>query len=571
MPPRPTGGSSPGRLSETESPVNQRSNRCIQILLGAALSVALPPGVCGQAPPLAELKPRSQPTKPPRGYTHLTVVGFQPAEGSDPRDTWITVAAQETLAWRLQRTPSLIVIPTVRAHQGRDELREEATEQPEWSRVVRLLGGELYLTGECSGPADSVRLDLRLMRPDGSGTLQDAVTIGPSRLFDALDQATHWVLSRLGVAQLDEPARKLIFAPPCDSPSALEYHAKAITAARADNMRDATYYAAKSVEYDRDYRPALGLLAQIEMQRAPLLPTALHNRTSAAIQARLHALTRLARRAGDTNDLAEAELARGLMLRLSGSFDAALERVESALVISYEAGNPYGQLAAMDSICDLYLSRRLPPGIELADEDRREIRRQDYRHAAEWQRLVLGALHELGDVLAEAPAASRLALIYQDLEEHDAALEMHRRTLAAAQKTGSRRSEATAWMLIGQCYRHQQRWKEALDATSNCLARAPEGSKPRVRVALGSIYQAMEQWQAALGQYESALERFRQDDDLINQLVCLREVAALRIQLGERKQAISTLQEALDIAHALRSPAEETLRKQLEECKSQSP
>ena len=563
--------------------MNYCINRRIPILLGVALSVAISPAVGAQASPRnvasglragrrdAQQQPGSQPTKPPRGYTHLTVVGFQPADGGDPRDTWITVAVQETLAWRLQRTPSLILIPTVRAYQGRHELREEATEQPEWSRVVRLLGGELYLTGICSGSADSVRLDLKLMRPDGDGTLQETATIGPSRLLDALDQATRWVLSRLGAPQLGEPARKLIFAPPCTSPSALEYYAKAITAARAENMRDAVYYAAKSVEYDREYRPALALSAQIEMQRAPLLPAALYNRTSAVIQARLHALTRSARRAGDTHDLAEAELARGVMLRLSGSFDAALERVQSALVISYEAGNPYGQLAAMDSICDLYLSRRLPPGIELTDEHRREIRRQNYRHAAEWQRLVLGALHELGDVLAEAPAASKLALIYQDLEEHDAALRMHRRTLAAAQKTGSRRSEATAWMLIGQCYRGQQRWKEALDATSNCLARAPEGSKPRVRVALGSIYQAMEQWQAALGQYESALERFRQDDDLINQLVCLREIAALRMQLGEREQAVSTLQEALDIAHALRSPAEETLRKQLEEWKSQSP
>jgi len=491
------------------------------------------------------------------------VVGFQPADDSDPRDTWIAVAVQETLTWRLQRTPSLIVIPTVRAYQGRHELREEATEQPEWSRVVRLLGGELYLTGTCSGPADSVRLDLKLMRPDGGGTLQDAAAIDPSRLFDALDQATHWVLSRLGAPQLDEQARKLIFAPPCKSPSALEYYAKAIAAARAENMRDAAYYAAKAVEYDREYRPALALLAQIEMRVGP--------RAREAGAARLHVLTRSARRAGDPYDLAEAELARGVIVRLSGSFDAALERVRSALLISYEAGNPYGQLAAMNTICDLYLSRRLPPGIELTEEQRREIRRQDYRHAAEWQRLVLGALHELGDVLAEAPAASKLALIYQDLEEHDAALEMHRRTLAAAQETGSRRSEATAWMLIGQCYRGQQRWKEALDATSRCLALAPEGSKPRVRVALGSIYQAMEQWQAALGQYELALERFRQDVDLINQLVCLREIAAVRMQSGEREQAISTLQEALDIAHALRSPAEETLRKQLETWKSEAP
>jgi tetratricopeptide (TPR) repeat protein len=543
--------------------VNHRINRRLSILLGVALCVGISPAVAAQASPRAAQKPGSQPTRRPRGYTHLAVVGFQPADGGDPRDTWIAVAVQETLAWRLQRAPSLIVVPTVRAYQGRHELREEAVEQPDWTRVVRLLGGELYLTGTCSGPADSVRLDLRLRRPDGGDTPQGVATVGPGRLFDVLDQATSWVLTRLGASRLDEQTHRLIFAPPCKSPSALEYYAKAIAAARVDNLRDAAYYAARSFEYDREYRPALALLAQIETRLGP--------QAAGAVAARLLVLTRLARRAGDTHDLADAELARAVMLRLSGSFDAALERLQSALVISYEAGNPYGQLAAMDSICDLYLSRRLPPGIELTEEQRREIRRQDYRHAAEWQRLVLGALHELGDVLAEAPAASKLALIYQDLEDHEAALEMHRYTLAAAQKTGSQRSQATAWMLIGQCYRGQQRWKEALDATSQCLALAAESSKPRVRVALGSIYQAMEQWQGALGQYESALERFRQDDDLINQLVCLREIAALRMQLGEREQAINTLQEALDIAHALRSPAEETLRKQLEGWKSQSP
>jgi len=327
----------------------------------------------------------------------------------------------------------------------------------------------------------------------------------------------------------------------------------------------------------------MALLAQIDLRRGP------RERESAGY--RLHALTTLARRAGSTSegsvsgsggnavsvrsagdarDLAGAELARGLMLNLSGAFDAALEHYESALLIAYESGNPYGQVAAMDSICDVYLSRRPPPEVELTQEQQRQFRQRNYRHAAEWQRLALDALAELRDVLAEMPAASKLALIYQDLGDDAGALEMHQRTIAAAQRCESRRSQATAWFLLGKFHRDRQRWQEALEAGTRCLALAGESSKPLVRLLLAGIYQAMEQWSEALGQYELALVRFRETQELENQLVCLREIAAARRQLGQNGAALSALQEALDLANALRSPEAQTLKQRLEEWKSES-
>ena len=173
--------------------------------------------------------------------------------------------------------------------------------------------------------------------------------------------------------------------------------------------------------------------------------------------------------------------------------------------------------------------------------------------------------------VAEAPAANKLALIYERLGESALALEMHERTVAAARRTGSVRNEATGWLFLGQWYRQQERWPEALEATSRCLALAKGSAKPAVRITLAEVYRGMSLPQEALGQYEAAYEALADGDDLANQLRCLRAIAELRMERGERGTAIMKLTEALDIAQVLGLAEEDGIRAQLEQWKREEP
>jgi tetratricopeptide (TPR) repeat protein len=161
--------------------------------------------------------------------------------------------------------------------------------------------------------------------------------------------------------------------------------------------------------------------------------------------------------------------------------------------------------------------------------------------------------------------------MHQESGDADQALALHQRVLAAARKAGARRSEATAWMFIGQWYHSQKRWPEALDATNRCLAIVSPKTKPKVRIALAGIHQAMSQPEKALDVYEQAYGELEATDELADQFVCLREISELRMKLGRREAAIKALRQALDLAHVLELPSEEQIRAQLRQWQNGAP
>jgi tetratricopeptide (TPR) repeat protein len=292
-------------------------------------------------------------------------------------------------------------------------------------------------------------------------------------------------------------------------------------------------------------------------------------RSGAAIH--LRRFKELSSRRGDDVGEADFELIQGLLDVLTRSFDSAQRRFESALVSAFERDDVYGQLAAMNNLCDLWLSRQPPAGAQLSVDAAEQFERNRLHRAAEWQELVVQMLSEIGDVIAEVPAASKLALTYERLDDWKRALRAHQRTLAAAQKTGSARNEATAWMLLGQCFQRQQRWQEALEAITRCLALVPDEGKPAVRMALAEIYRGMSSPREALGQYQAAYEALVGGSDLVSQFRCLHAIAELHTDLGQRRMGIEKLTEALDIAHVLRLPEEQEVRAKLERWKREQP
>jgi tetratricopeptide (TPR) repeat protein len=535
----------PGQSPRRPAPAWQLS-----VLLVCLVPVAAGGGDCPASAARGLLPERERP--------RIVVAGFTSPEASDPRDAWIATAAEELLAWRLRRVPSLITVPTVRVHQARRELTDEEQAPPGWPMVAGMLGATTLLTGSAEGNADAATLRLRL-GPPASFDAVAQTTIGPESLTSALDAATRWVLDQLGVATLPPEVEKRVLARPSPSLSAVEYYARAVSAARTDKPRDALYYAQEAIGYDVRFRPALLLLAQLESR------VSREGRLNAV--RRLRVVSELARLVADEVDRVETEIMLGLLTNLTPSADAAFTRFETALALACEHGDPYGQIAAMSALGDLYMSLSPPRSAEWTPQQVETLQKRNLRRAVQWQLLSLEELEKLGDAVALAPAASKLALVYERLGEEQAALRMHERTLAAAIRTGSRRTQATAWMFLGQWHRRQEHWSQAIEATTRCLALAAESSRPAVRIALAEIYGGMNPPRPsdALREYEQAFEECRAGTDLNAQLLCVRQIARLRRELGQREKALAALREAIDLAHAMDAPEERELREQLAE------
>jgi tetratricopeptide (TPR) repeat protein len=495
-------------------------------------------------------------------WTPLAVVGFDAVEQIDPRDAWLPTAVGETLAWRLRRTPGLTVIPTTRTEQSRQELLEKAGDPPaEWARALPLTGAKLWLRGTCSGTPHQTVLDLELRSLEKADAVPARTRLGPGRLFEVIDDATRWSLGQLGVARIAKDTKALIFAPPAKSPSALEYYAKALAAARREDLRDAAYYIREAVESDPGCCPAIMLLAKLELRSAAASRADAHLR-----QVKLVASLRQ-----DVFTEVEFEITQGLALMMERSFEPARRRFETALGLARERNDPYGQLMAMNALCDYWLN--CPPSAATAPApDANEPRNAvNLRRAAEWETRVLELLDALGDRIAAAPAANKLALIYERLNDSECAIAAHRRTIAAAKEIGSTRTEATGYLFLGQWYRRQERWPEALETISRCLALAPQDAQPMIRLTLGEVYRGMSRPRDALAEYEAARAAIHDSDDLMGQFRCLHASAELRMELGETDEAIRQLAEALDIAHALELPEEPNIRSQLAQWKGQAP
>jgi tetratricopeptide (TPR) repeat protein len=486
----------------------------------------------------------------------IVIAGFTSPETGDPRDAWIATALEELLAWRLRRVPELITVPTVRVQQARRELNDEQEAPPDWPRVAAMLGATTLLTGSAEGSAEATTLHLRL-GPPASPDRGSQMKIGPAALPAPLDEATRWVLAQLDAAPLPAEIAQRVLVQPSASLSALEYYARAVSAARSERPRDALYYAHEAIGYDVRFRPALLLLAQLESR------VSREGRLNAI--RRLRVVNELARLADDPLDRAETEMLLGLLTNLTASAEAAFTRFETALALACDQGDPYGRIAASSALGDLYMSLAPPREAEWTPQQIDAFAKRNLRRAAEWHSLVLEDLEKLGDAVALAPATSRLALIYERLGEEQAALHLHQRTLAAAIRTGSRRTQATAWMFLGQWHRRQEQWPQAIEATKRCLELAAPASRPAARMALAEIYGAMSPPDpaGALREYEQALEEYRAGADLNTRLLCLRQIARLRRELGQRERALAALREALDLARALEAPEQEQLREQL--------
>jgi len=481
----------------------------------------------------------------------LAVAGFSCAPETDARDTWMSTALEEMLAGRMRRAGGLQIIPTLHLYRASAQLRGANGELAPWQRTIEMVGAARCLTGIVDGHPDGLRVQLELR--DAAGKVLAQGTAGPGKLFQVLDEATRWALGALGRSRLDADVEERVFAPPCRSTTALEYYAKALTAARKDDIREAWYFVGQSLEADSSLREAQIALAQMETRVNPA--------AQALAGARLQRLREAARESGDSVSEMESQLAHGELLQMHGDFDAAEGCYAAALELAKAADDLFGRLAALTSLCDVQLMRLAPVPPGATEEERREFVTKTTAAALERQQRVLELLERAGDVISIAPAANKLAMIYEKLERPQDALRMHQRTVEAATRTGVRRLEASAWMYLSQWHARQKEWPAAVDAGKKSIALADDSVRTAGHVTLAEVYEAMDKPAEALAEYEQAFKLLESTDDLLNQMRCLRGIAQLRHKLGRVAEARSALQQAIDIAHVLDRP---TLKAELE-------
>jgi tetratricopeptide (TPR) repeat protein len=345
-----------------------------------------------------------------------------------------------------------------------------------------------------------------------------------------------------------------VFESPSRSSSAIEYYARALGAAREDKMSGAVRLANESTASDSRFRQAQLLLAQIELRIGAFRSAG----------PRLHALAVQAKQDGDPIERSEIELRLSLLSQIQGAFEAAMIRAQTALSLSLEHGDLYGQIAALDLICDLHMTREPPPGEKLDEKALEKHKDANVVKAVESQQLLVDMLDFLGDRISSIAATNKLALLYERQDKLDAALRLHRRTLSLAQELESAHHEATAWLFIGQCHRKQKSWSEAIDAINRCLGLVEKVARPGVQLVLGGVYLDMGKPENAIKHFDAACELLQGTDDLLNQISCLREGARARMRLGRRDEAIARLQQAIDLAHALELPEEAALVAEIE-------
>jgi len=486
------------------------------------------------------------------------VVGFEAARGTDPRDTWIPTAIEEMLVWRLRRVPGLLVVPTVHLYEARRELTETDAPPPAWDRVLLRVGARMQVSGTVAGVPPKLTLTLLVRRLDKRGRIASKreVPVGPGHLFEILDEATHAALRGLGAGETSDDLKPLVFAQPAATPTALEYYARAVQSARRGNARDALYYLRRSLDCDTMQPYAQLMLADIQAR----VPGA----AARAARVKLRALRQLAQTNGDTRLVLETDLALGTADVAQGSLDSAMRRFEQAVRRSRDLGMPYLEVSALVALADLHVSRS-SAGQASAQTPATQADARSLRVAAERLQEALAVTDRLHDAVAEVAIANRLALLYEQLGQDEPALTMHRRTLDAARRCGTRQGQATAWMFLGQWYRTHERPDEAVQAMRECLRLAPERSQPKVHIALGDALREKGEASAALREYEQAYEALRDSDALRDRFLCLQNLAEVRMQLGRRDEAIRTLREAIDLAQRLRLPAEQRLRQRLDQ------
>ncbi|MEM9280998.1 MAG: tetratricopeptide repeat protein [Verrucomicrobiota bacterium] len=195
----------------------------------------------------------------------------------------------------------------------------------------------------------------------------------------------------------------------------------------------------------------------------------------------------------------------------------------------------------------------------------------EYESSSEYYGEALELFRHLQNRLGENCALAGLGLSYGKLGRYEQAFEVHEQCLRLAIENGDRRIEGTTYGNIGLIHSDTGNYEEAIKYHNRDLSISREmGDQRSEAIALGDVGNAS----MALGNFESAIQYFREQIEVAQNVGARRQEAEGSWSLAkalhsigdadQRKTAIKTGKQGLEIFESLAAPEAEGVRREID-------
>jgi len=467
----------------------------------------------------------SSPHRPVR----FLVAAVTPADQTADQtiDPWLGTAVERGLTWYLRRTGVTEAVPISwrdRTISSLDQPPPASAGQPHHAKhLAALLGADIVVTGSCSSGPEQLAAELQL-HDLRTGQAHDCHAAGKN-VSELLSRLAKQVLVTSGIV-LDESAAGRIDTPICASPSAIEYHAKAMLAYRAGRHDQARYFCGQALRHDSKYRNPRITLAMYRAARGDV---------AGAVDS-LQAVVRQAQRANDQIDVARAQGNIGLLYRRIGQNKIAQRYLDLTAKTARQDGDVYTLATVLNNLAQLQLAQNQPQAALDLLQQRQEL------------------LTKMGDRSAAGPNLTVIGTIHEQLGHFQQALKTHHQAVDRMRTIGAKSALAVALHHLGLAYHNLNRFDSAVQYYTESI----ELSDPVRTIAtynnLGLIYQQQRKYPQALDAFRRALSNMPDSPDPHQKAVCLANIASVLEELGQYPQAIDALQQTLEILRAVGHP-----------------
>ncbi len=268
----------------------------------------------------------------------------------------------------------------------------------------------------------------------------------------------------------------------------------------------------------------------------------------------------------------------GVIYRILGRMEQALDSLEQALRIYQELGNRTGEARTLNDLGRVYgeMGNRDRARIEYETALRisREqgdqqsegsalnnlgwvyiVLRQD-KQAQEFYEQALGIFREMGDRLGEGSTLNNLGRVYEDLGQREQAQLHYEQALQIFREERDRKGEAWSLNNLGKVYRKLGQYEQALENLQQALAirreidRKGEG---RTLKNVAVVYEKLGQQQQALTYNKQALGIAREVKDREGEGKALRNLGKIYLDSQRHDAALVALLLAQHILQEIRS------------------
>jgi len=285
----------------------------------------------------------------------------------------------------------------------------------------------------------------------------------------------------------------------------------------------------------------------------------------------LEAILRAGDRAAESRTLGNL----GVVYRMQGRWDEAIEMFEASLAIKRELGDRHGESTALGNLGNVYTQQgHWDEAIEMSEASLRIKRELGDRHGegqtlnnlgnvylrqGRWDEAIeiletsLAIKRELGDRHGESTTLGNLSNVYLQQGRWDEAIETYQAIVAIFRELGDRQGESTTLMNLGNVYLRQGRWDEAIEMLQASLTIRHElgdrHGEGQTLNNLGEVYRRQGRWDEAIEMFETSLEICRELGDRLGEGTTLMNLGLLHDEQGQGERAVALWCEALGKLH----------------------